>query len=266
MNKKKTLFEIALHECFKEMYAKSQPSGDYEKIIKEFKDGIRSKDERVYEQYYLSQEEYEYIVNKYIAYYHLTEKWKKYVSIVEDYLNNGGTKTKYISEKTDENGNYTPGYKGYEHVAPLKEQIENIIYEEYGDTGEDLKNISEKITNKVMELIDDCKSYYRFDKDEDSFRISCALGASPSPNPKTVNKYWKQKTGKDIQFEERIPELFWYYDEGYTDEDLADEFEDLGKDWKNKLYQKWKDEKKRKEEELNNKFNEIKKLMDNGKQ
>ena len=62
LNKRKDALKKAVHDCFREMYAKAQPSADWDKIIKEFEKGIRPADEKVYEQHYLSQEEFEYII------------------------------------------------------------------------------------------------------------------------------------------------------------------------------------------------------------
>ena len=57
---RKEILEQAVHDCYKEMYAKAQPSIDWDQIVQEFKEGKRDKDERVYEQHYLSQDEYIY--------------------------------------------------------------------------------------------------------------------------------------------------------------------------------------------------------------
>ena len=105
---------------------------------------------------------------------------------------------------------------------------------------EESKTAANNITKIVMDTIDECKKFYRFDREESSFRIAASLGASPTSNPESVKKYWKEKTGEDIQIEERNPKLFWYIDEGYTDEDLEYEFDDPN--WKENLNKEWKDE------------------------
>ena len=265
MLNRKEVLNKAVHDCYKEMYAKAQPSADWDQIVQEFKDGIRDKDERVFEQHYLSQEEYTYIVNKYLEAYNITPHWRDDVSVVEEYLTKGGTKDKYIPDQFDEEGNLIEcGHRGYEKVAPLKEHVFDIIYDEYDGNGEIAERVAKDVTNKVMELIGECKDFYRFDNEDSSFRITCALGASPTPNPETVKRYWKEKTGEDIEIEERNPKLFWYRDEGYTDEDLAYEFEDLGENWKEALDKEWKDEIEAKKREQEEKLAKIKKEYENG--
>ena len=169
-----------------------------------------------------------------------------YIDILKDYLIKGGSKDKYIDAYTDEHGNYHSGYRGYEKVAPLKDQLKDIIKPIYGDSSltDDFTN---KIYNKVMELIDNCQNFYSFNRDEMKFRNTLFMGATPTSNPETVKKWWKEHYNMDIEIEERIPRLFWYYDHGYTDEDLAEEFEDLGENWKGVLYKEWKEGKNKNE-------------------
>lgn len=237
LNRDKVL-DKAIMDCYREMYAKSQPSADWDQLVKDAEDGKISKDEKIYEHHYLSQEEYQYIVDKYLDGYAIRSDWKDYVGIVEDYLKKGGTKDKWIKEHTDEDGHWHPGYRGYEKVPKLEEQFAKYLNEYVTNDNQ----VAQDLVNIVMKTIEECKNFYRMNRDESSFRMTCALGASPTSNPETVKKYWKEKTGEDIQIEERNPKLFWYLDKGYTDEDLAYEFEDLGPDWKEKLKKEWADE------------------------
>ena len=256
MLNRREVLDKAIHDCYREMYAKAQPSADWDQIIQEFKDGKRDKDERVYEQHYLSQEEYTYIVEKYLEAYNILSHWKEDVEIVEEYLSKGGSKDKYIPDEYDENGELvSPGHRGYEKVPPIKEQIINVLKENHvSDVAEEE---AQKITDIVMNTITECKQFYHFDREESSFRITAALGASPTSNPETVKKYWKEKTGEDIEIEIRNPKLFWYHDEGYTDEDLAYEFEDLGENWKEVLDKEWKDELEKRAQERNERLKRI---------
>ena len=96
MLNRQEVLDKAIHDCYREMYAKAQPSADWDQIVQEFKDGKRDKDERVYEQHYLSQEEYTYIVEKYLNAYNILSHWKEDVEVVEEYLREGGSKDKYI--------------------------------------------------------------------------------------------------------------------------------------------------------------------------
>lgn len=125
------------------------------------------------------------------------------------------------------------------------------------------KNVAIELYGKIMETIKNCKEYYRFDREESEFSIAISLGASPTSNPKTVKEWWKTNKGIDIKIEERNPKLFWYYDNGYTDEELAWEFEDYGPNWKEKLYQEWQDEIRRKKEENKRKLEDLKKEIEN---
>ena len=255
---RKEVLERAVRDCFTEMYEKAQPSISWDQIIREFKDGQRDKDERVYEQHYLSQEEFTYIVDKYMEAYNIKPHWKEDVEVIEDYLNKGGHKDKYIPKKKDPDGFVHPGYRSYEEVPPIKELILKELYK-WIDNDNQCNGAAEAITNLVMNTIKECKDYYRFDSEEASFRYTTALGASPTSNPETVKKFWKEKTGEDIKIEERNPKLFWYRDMEYTDEDMEYEFDDPN--WKETLDKEWKDELKKKEEESLKRREELEKQI-----
>lgn len=253
---RKEIMERAYDECLTEMYAKSQPSADYHQLIEDAKNGKIGKDEKVYERYYLSRAEFEHIRNKYIEAYGLIEKWRPNIELLEQYLTEGGTKDKYIKSHTDEYG-YHPGYRGYEKVKPIKEQIREIIANELGE-GNITDKIVEKLNNAVMNTISDCKEFYRFDREESQFNCSVALGASPCSNKDTVIEYWKSQ-GVDIEIIERNPLLVWERDY------YGDEFEEVmeyeyGENWEAEWNEKWEEEKRKKEiekAELEAKFKEM---------
>ena len=244
------IMERAYDECLTEMYAKSQPSVDYHQLIEDARNGKIGKYERVYERYYLSQEEFLHIRDKYVKAYGMEATWKSNIELLERYLTEGGTKDKYIESHTDEDGHYHPGYRGYENVKPIKKQIENILNDEFasGEVSPFVKDaITDKIAEIVMKTISDCKEFYRFDREESTFSASVALGASPCSNKDTVIEYWKSQ-GIDIEIEERNPLLLWEQDY------YGDEFEDVmideyGEDWKEQFDNKWKEEIRKKEEE-----------------
>ena len=255
MISRKEILDNAVHDCYKEMYAKAQPSADWDKILQEYKDGTRSKDERVYEQHYLSQEEFSYIVNKYIDAYNIQSHWRDNIELLEKYLNKGGSKDKYIDPVYNDVGDMvSPGYRGYEDVDPIKNQILKEVSKIICD--DPLANsLTDNIVNIVMNTINECKNFYKFDREESSFRMSTALGASPSSNANEVRQYWKDKTGEDIVIEERNPKLFWYRDRGYTDEELAEEFDDPN--WKDNLDKEWRYEQEKKAQKLNSRLKRI---------
>lgn len=250
---RKEILSKAVHDCFKEMYAKAQPSGDWDQIIKEYETGVRGKDERVYEQHYLSQEEYIYILEKYLDAYNIRTQWKEDVGIVEEYLNDGGLKDKYIKDYTDKNGDFHPGYRSTEKVPPIKTQI--LKYLDKRNKSSENKEIATALHKIVMKTISECKNFYQFDREESSFRMTVALGASPCSNAETVKQYWKEKTGEDIVIEERNPKLFWYQDMGYDDEDMAYEFDDPN--WKETLDKEWKDELEKRAQERNKRLKKL---------
>lgn len=253
-----TIFRKAFHDCMKEMYAKSQPEADYDNLLEEFRSGKIGKDERIYERHYLSMDEFLYIRDKYKDAYNIKTHWIGDVEIVEEYFLNGGLKNSYIPTKIDKNGFKHPGYRSAEKVPPLKEQILAIMKD--FDCSECAANVGEQIYDVVIENLKNCKDFYKFDREESSFDCSIALGASPTANPETVKQWWKDNYNVDIEIEERNPKLFWYYDHEYTNEDLAEEFEAYGENWKEKLDKEWKEEiaeKKRKEQEAIEELNRL---------
>lgn len=258
---RKEILERAYTECMTEMYAKAQPSVDYHQLIEDAKNGKIGKDERVYERYYLSHEEFEHIRNKYIDAYGLIEKWRPNIELLEQYLTEGGTKDKYIKSHTDEDGHYHPGYRGYENVKPIKEQIERVLNDEFasGEVSPFVKDsLRDKITEVVMNTISDCKEFYRFDREESQFSASVALGPSPTSSKETVIEYWKSQ-GVDIDIVEPNPLLLWerdYYGDEF-EEVMIDEY---GDDWKEQFDNKWKEEIRKKElekAELKAKYQEM---------
>ncbi len=247
----------AVDDCRREMFAKAQPSADYDNLIAEYKAGKidEEKDGPVYNRHYLSMEEYIYILDKYLDAYRIKSEWKEDVGVVEEYLKEGGSKDKYIDEHTDENGDWHPGYRGYEKVKPIKEQI---LYELYKwlDNDNQCEGCAEAITKIVMDTIDTCKNFYNFNMDECKFRNTMAFSATPTSNAETVKKWWKDHYDVDIEIEERNPLLLWEY-ENYGDEIDEIMSEEYGDNWKEIWDKKWKDqiaEKEAKYQELKKQF------------
>lgn len=234
---RKEIIKRAYHECMVEMYAKAQPSADYNQLLEDAKNGKIGKDERVYERYYLSQEEFKYILNKYKEAYNIKSHWNDDVEVVEKYIKKGGVKDKYIPSYKDENGNYHPGYRGYEDVAPLKDRLFDIL-EVYGLYDENMHN---KLYDTVVDTIDTCKNFFKFDSEETSFDCSVALGPSPNSCAEAVIQYWAHQ-GVDIEIEERNPLLLWEMDEyGENFEEYMRD--DYGEDWEEQWKEKWEEEK-----------------------
>ena len=140
----------------------------------------------------------------------------------------------------EEDGSTHPGYRSYEEVKPLKEQLKDIIHDD--------KQLN-KVFDIVMNTIKGCKDYYRFDQINEIFNYHICLGASPTSNKETVKKYWESQ-GKTIEFEDRNPLLFW--DKEYYGSEFEEVFEEeYGSNWKeiwDKRYQDDLAEKKAKRE------------------
>ena len=238
----------AAHDCMCEMYAKAQPAADWDNIVEEYRSGKIGKDERVYDRHYLSMDEFLYIRDKYKTAYNIKKTWKPDIEFLEELLTNGGLKDGYVNDWVDDEGNKHLGYRSADDVPPLKDQIFSSL-KEYLTEGV-TKDATNGIADIVMNTIKNYKNFYKFDREEDNFDCNIALGASPCSNAETVKKWWKDNYNQDIEIEERNPKLFWYRDMGYTDEDLAEEFD--SENWKEIVDKEWEEEKaekKRKEEE-----------------
>ena len=245
----------AYEDCIREMFAKAQPSADWDNIIEEYKAGKidERKDGPIYDRHYLSSAEFKYIMDKYMKAYRIESEWKEDVEVIEEYLNKGGHKDKYIEDWEDEHGHH-PGYRSYEEVPPLKEHIDNILSSYIGE--KNCKQVRDEITNKVMELIHECKNYYSFNIDEQKFRNTVCMRCSPNGNIETVKKWWKDHYDVDIEIEERNPLLFWERD------NYGDRFEEImeeedGPDWKEKWDKKWKDDVAKKKAESEAKLKKL---------
>lgn len=255
---RREILSKAFNDCFREMYAKAQPEADWDNLIEECRTGKISKNDSIYDRHYLSMDEFLYIRDKYKEAYNIKSHWKEDIEVLEDYLQKGGNKDKYIDDWEDEHGHH-PGYRSYEEVPPLKEQILAIMKD--FDCSEAAANVGEQIYNKVMETIKSCKDYYKFDREEEEFNVHTSLGPSPCIDMETVKKWWKDNYDYDVEIEEHNPLLFWYIDNGYTDEDLAYEFD--SENWKEIVDKEWEEEKAEKERQKQERLAEFKKQMEN---
>jgi len=183
------IMDKAIIDCYRELYKRAQPSADYDELSQGVKDGtvIDTDANPIYKRYYLSQEDFKYIVNKYLEAYRFKNEWLSNMDIVIKYLEKGGLKDIYVKDK---NGT---GHREAEKTKPIKELI-----------GEDNANI-------VLELLKNCKDFYRFDREESQFSASVYLGGTPTSNKEDVIEYWKSQ-GKDITIVDRVGEQLWYED------------------------------------------------------
>lgn len=188
----------AIHRCKKELYARAQPSVNYDELYEKYK----GSKERVYERYYLSREEILYVVDKYIKVYNLGDKFKDHCDLIIDNMEKGTITDNYIDEKYDVNGRRTPGYRSYKDVPPLA------------------KTIGPENAQKVIDFIEDRKDFYCTDQESQRFQFAIMMGDSPTSNPNTVIDYWKSK-GIDIKIDPRKHnnDYFWDEENGYLEED-----------------------------------------------
>lgn len=249
------ILDEAYERCMEEMYLKSQPSVSYKQLIQDFKDGKieDSPKNPIYNRYYLSQEEFIYIRDKYIKAYNIEEKWTSNIEILEKYLTEGGTKDKWVPKRIDEDGFEHPGYRGYESVHPIKKQITEFLM--HNINGEYVE-LGDKITEIVMDNIRCCKNFYKFDREHSGFSASIALGASPTSCKESVEEYWREHGHPDFTIEERNPLLFWerdYYGDEF-EEVMIDEYGDNWKEIWDKKWQKKIDKKEKEKDKLQQKI------------
>lgn len=258
MKTREDIIKEAIHECFKEMYAKSQPSIDYDELLEKFRNGeiTEGKGETpIHDRYYLSMDEFTYIRDKYLNMYRMNNLWKSNVNFLRDNLTDGSHKDVYIPERTDENGDRHPGYRSSEYVPNLKDQFRNILNDKF-KLGDTLREpIAEELYNAVIETIDNCRDFYRFDREEEQFGYAVALGASPCSNKNTVIDYWKSQ-GVDLVIEDRNPLLFWEMD--YYEDEFEEVMEDeYGEDWEQMWWGRYHEENERKRLEREEKLKEM---------
>lgn len=187
----------AIMRCKREMYKRAQPSVDYDKLVKEYKNTNKT----IYDRYYLSNEECRYIVNKYIKAYGLEDKFKDHCDLIIDNMEKGTITDNYIPERY-ENGHEIPGYRSYKDVPPLKDTI------------------GESAAHSVIDYIKDRKEFYKTDHESEHFQFAIYMGDSPNSNQKRVEEYWKSK-GIDIKIDPRHYNNDYFFDEenGYLEED-----------------------------------------------
>lgn len=214
----------AIDRCMVELYEKAQPSADINEYIRKIKSGEITKEDQdkdpIYYRHYLSKEEMQYIVDKYHTAYRLDNEFKDSCDLLLKDMEESYTIDKYIDAHTDENGDYHPGYRGYDHMPTVEGQVKLALKMSNIENPELAKNI----TDIFREFIKNRRDFYRFDRDGEKFNYSVYLGASPTSSKERVIDFWK-KQGKEIEIVDHNPEYFWYHDIGYTDEEIREEFE-----------------------------------------
>lgn len=178
MLNRQSIISEAIDRCLTEMYEKAQPSADWHEYLELAKQGKIGKDERVFERHYLSQTQFEYILDKYKKAYRCVNEWTSNIDFLVNCFKEGGLKDVWV-EKDDQ-------YSGY-RSAEETPTLDNLIGKQNAD--------------KVYQLIKDLENFYHFDRDEEIFSVNVALGCSPTSNAKTVKEYWASQ-GIDIEIDE----------------------------------------------------------------
>lgn len=176
MESRKEILAKAYKDCISEMYSKAKPPLDINKLIEEHDPAtgpIDTDDDPIFNRHYLPEKVFTEIEESYMDAYGIKSNWHDYVDTVKEYLEKGGPFNEY-----DDNGD-----KKLSMTKPLSELI-----------GENNANI-------VFDIIEKCRSFYRFNKDESDFRFSVCLGTSPTSNKEKVIEYWRDH-GVDIQIDD----------------------------------------------------------------
>lgn len=183
-----------VEECLDKMYRTSQPSISWVELCEKAKRDKENGEEHFYwREHYLSKEEQDEIYNEYADAYRAVNEWISNCDLVIKYLDEGGTKDKWIERDGDK-----PGYRGYEDVAPISKQIQAIIKEEIGNDNIECTN---KIVDCVLNTIKTCRNYYRFDRDAELFSFNVNMYA-PDTNIQSVREF-HEKNNTGIVIRER---------------------------------------------------------------
>ena len=202
MDLKSQILNEAIEACLCEMYRCSQPSADYDKLKEEAKEYPEEEKEfPTFKRYYLSTEQFKYILNKYAKAYHLIPEWKNNIDTIISDFEEGSMKEEY---KKDSYGD---------------------MISEYVPTPSLYERIGQENTKKVLEMLDEISNFYKRDMDARYFSSAISLGHSPSSNLKEVKEYWKDK-GLEIEFEERNCEDYIFADMDYFDVTSLKELEE----------------------------------------
>lgn len=215
----------AVDACMKELYSYAYPHIEWDDFLLENKIYNANKKEgpAPFEFYYLPKEIMKDICDSYIFAYQIDSQQEllNTISILKDYCENPIV-DKHISEYTDENGDYYPGYRDYDHPDNLEIEIKKkleespIISVPPSNKEEYYTELSEKLQNKFFEFLDMAGNFYKWNADLNSFNMSIYLGASPNTSKEEVIENWKKYRNKDIEIDdEQIKKE--YYGEDYDE-------------------------------------------------
>lgn len=196
-------------DCLNEMYLASQPSISWEELMEK-----SSEKKSYWEQHYLPQDIYNDILDKYIYLYKIHNDWDKDIDLVKKYLTKGGAADCWYSEEIDEQGNKTPGYRGYKQIPPIIEQFRKLLnhqYDVYNHYDIFAERVFTELNNIVINTINNCQNFYNKNREEISFRFNVS-NYSPCSNLQSVRDFWKEKDPTV-----KIKEMKKVYDEDIDD-------------------------------------------------
>lgn len=162
-----SIIREAINRCLAEMYAKSQPRGNWYEYLRKAKRGEIGRDERIYERHYLCQAQFYYILNKYKEAYRCVDEWKSDIDYMIENLRDGGYRDIWVHDKNDPKN----GHREAEKTPKLSDIV------------------GKEKAQEIINLIEDIRDFYRFDRDSEKLGVNVALGASPCSNAKTVKDY-----------------------------------------------------------------------------
>lgn len=167
---------------------------------------------RPFEFYYLPRRIFKDICDSYIYAYRLDGKQELLdtITILKGYCNEPVV-DKYIKDYTDENGNYHPGHRDYEHPDNLEKEIQKVISRSYAEINE--IDLASECIDKFFEFLDMAGNFFNWTRDLHSFCTNIYLGVSPYSNKEKVIDNWKKYRDKDIEINEEQIIKDYYGDE-----------------------------------------------------
>ena len=227
-------------DCLKDLYKLAQPSVDWNDFMQENKEySLKYKEwddwkikktphpewegksiteilgPRPYEFYYLPKDVMKEIADSYIIAYRINTQQEllNTIEILKSYCKDTII-DKYIDEHIDENGNWHPGYRSYDHPNNLEKEINKIITNYKGGKIPDQELLINNIKNKFFEFLDMAGNFFDWNRDLNSFNVSVYLGPSPNSNKEAVIENWKKYRNQDIEIdEEQIKKEYYGEDE-----------------------------------------------------
>ena len=226
------VLEKASIDCLKELYKLAQPSVDWDDFMQENKEyAIKYKEwddwkikkiphpewegksmieilgPRPYEFYYLPRNVMKEIADSYVRAYRIDTQQEllNTIEILKSYCKDTII-DKYIDEHIDENGNWHPGYRGYEHPDNLEKELYQVLKEYFNDSETDPNIVAKELQDKFFEFLDMAGKFYSWNRDLNAFNTTVYLGPSPSSNKQAVIDNWKKYRNKDITIDDSVYE------------------------------------------------------------